>query len=111
MADLGETARMPSGFRLSIASSITRKDEQLGFAMAEKMFKRCVFCVYEEDGVTGFCEEGSCEGKCRRLSREKRKLASAKQKYKSLELSLYHYSKNPFPPSTLPSFLPSFLPS
>lgn len=31
--------------------------------------------------------------------------ASAKQKFKSSKLSLYHYSKNPFPPSTLASFL------
>lgn len=107
MADSEETAWMPSGFRLSIASSVTRKDEQLGFATAREMFKRCVCCacVYEEGVVTGFCKGRSCEGKGGRSSGEKRKLASAKQTFKSPEFSLYHYSKNPFPPSTLACFL------
>jgi hypothetical protein len=57
MADLEETAWMPSGFRLPNASSITCKDEQLGFATAGKMFKRCVFCArVRKKGVTGFCK-------------------------------------------------------
>lgn len=90
MADLEETAWMPSGFRLSITSSITRKDEQLGFATARKMFKRCVFCacvcIWGKKWLLGFVKGGIVTVKADGFQERNESLQVQSKRLKALSL-------------------------